>query len=91
MSVTMLRFAKSFTEDRITAEVFSSAYLELRRIEGAAGLLASDPPNVDECISEIFYLVDIHVLGDGPVDPGELDDDALRVEVRRVLGEFGFQ
>lgn len=34
--------------------------------------------------------VDIHVSGDGPVDPGELGDDGLRVKAKRVLKESRF-
>lgn len=85
MSFVLHKFAQSFANSRLSAEVFADAYMELWKIEGDAGLLGLDPPGLSECLSTIFCLADMYVSGDEPLEPGELDADGLSVEVTAML------
>jgi hypothetical protein len=83
--VVLLKFAESFVNSRISAEVFSDAYMELWKIEGSVGMLPLDPPDLSECLSTIFCLADMYVPGEDPLEVGELDEKGLEVEVAAVL------
>jgi len=54
MSVVLLEFARSFSVGRLSAVVFSEAYVEFWRIERDKELILADAPLLSECLSSIF-------------------------------------
>ncbi|RBL82598.1 colicin immunity protein [Streptomyces cavourensis] len=82
MSHTLLNFAKSFLSGRLTASVFSEAYIELWRIERDNDLLLHDAPALSECLSSIFCAADMYYPAEFR-EEHEFDEDQLRAEVAR--------
>ncbi|MDH0893366.1 MULTISPECIES: colicin immunity domain-containing protein [unclassified Pseudomonas] len=85
MSVLLLRFAKSFAVGRLSAVVFSEAYIELWKIARDKGLLFADAPVLSECLSSIFCAADMYCGDDELREEYEFNDEQLRSEVFRVL------
>jgi hypothetical protein len=86
MSQTLLKFAQSFVRERLSANVFSEAYIELWKIEGDLGLLPNDRPSMSECLSTIFCLADLYYPGDNR-EKYELDANGLLLKVTECLKE----
>lgn len=84
MSITILMFARSFASERIDADIFSEAYMELWKIEGKNNILQKDPALMSECLSSIFCLADMYNPDDDR-DAHELDADQLRVAVEELV------
>ena len=84
MSLTILDFARSFAAGRLTATIFSEAYVELWKIERDRNILHLDEPLVSECLSSIFCAADMYEPSDSRKDY-ELDDEMLRYEVASLL------
>lgn len=84
MSKTLLEFAKSFVHGRLSARVFSEAYVELWKIERDQGFPALDGPLVDECLSSIFCASDMYSPLDSRKDY-EFNEEKLALEVSRLL------
>ena len=82
MSLTLLKFAKSFLSERLTAEVFSEAYIELWRIERDSDILLRDPPALSECLSSIFCAADMYYPAESR-EEHQFDEGRLRAEVAR--------
>lgn len=88
MSIVLLEFAKSFTQERLKASVFAEAYIELWKIERDRGLLIKDEPTLSECLFSIFCAADMYCACDELREEYELNDAQLRDEVCRRLGEL---
>jgi hypothetical protein len=84
MSLTILEFARSFVAGRLTAEIFSEAYIELWKIERDRKVLQLDEPSLSECLSSIFCAADMYEPGESREDY-ELDDEMLRAEVAYLV------
>ncbi|MHA6790232.1 colicin immunity domain-containing protein [Pseudomonas bijieensis] len=84
MSLTILEFARSFVAGRLTAEIFSEAYIELWKIERDRKVLQLDEPSLSECLSSIFCAADMYEPGESREDY-ELDDEMLRAEVANLV------
>lgn len=84
MSITILMFAKSFVGERIEADVFAEAYMELWKIEGKNNILQKDSPVVSECLSSIFCLADMYNPNPDR-DFQELDAAQLRTAVEELV------
>lgn len=84
MSLTILEFARSYVAGRLTAEIFSAAYIELWKIERDRGLLQLDEPALNECLSSIFCAADMHEPDESRAEY-ELDDEMLKSEVARLV------
>lgn len=84
MSLTILDFARSFAVGRLTAGVFSEAYIELWKIERDRNILQLDEPSLNECLSSIFCAADMYEA-DESREEYELDDEMLRSEVSSLL------
>lgn len=85
MSLILLEFAKSFVSDRLSAEVFSDAYIELWKIERDKGLLLSDAPALSECLSSMFCAADMYCADDESREEYELNGEQLRVEIFKLI------
>ncbi|WP_312595093.1 colicin immunity domain-containing protein [Stutzerimonas nitrititolerans] len=85
MSLILLEFAKSFVSERLSAEVFSDAYIELWKIERDKGLLLGDASALSECLSSIFCAADMYCADDELREEYELNGDQLRNEVLRII------
>ena len=84
MSMTMLKFAQSFVNERLTADVFADAYMELWRIERDNHIILQDEAQLSECLSTIFCLSDMYY----PIEkraPGDLDEEQLRIKVSEEI------
>lgn len=89
MSVVLFEFARSFVVGRLSAAVFSEAYIELWKIERDKGLLVADELVLNECLSSIFCVADMY-CGDGELrEKYELDEEQLRSEVCSFLRVVG--
>lgn len=84
MSLTILEFARSYVAGRLTAEIFSAAYIELWKIERDKRLLQFDEPELNECLSSIFCAADMYEQDESRAEY-ELDDEMLKSEVARLL------
>lgn len=77
MSLAFLEFARSYVAGRLTAEIFSEAYIELWKIERNRNLLQLDEPSLSECLSSIFCAADMYE-SDESMEEYELDDEMLK-------------
>lgn len=84
MSLTILEFARSFVAGRLTAKIFSEAYIELWKIERDRNVLLLDEPSLSECLSSIFCAADMYEP-DASREEYELDDEMLRSEVASLV------
>lgn len=84
MSVTILEFARSFVEGRLSADDFAKSYIELWKIERDKNLLQQDEDNLSECLSSIFCLADLY-NPDSDRDDYELDGEQLRAGVGELI------
>ncbi len=87
MSVTVLALARSFSIERLSADEFSSAYMELWRFERDNNILIEDESRLSECLSSIFCLADLY----NPQccrEEYELDEEQLRVKVTELISKF---
>ncbi|MCU7280655.1 colicin immunity domain-containing protein [Pseudomonas peradeniyensis] len=87
MSLTLLEFARSYVAGRLTAEVFSEAYIELWRIERDRNLLQLDEPSLSECLSSIFCAADMYE-SDESREEYEFDDVMLKSKVASLMQEI---
>lgn len=87
MSHTLILFAKSFINERLTMLEFSGAYQELWRIERDTGVLKCDENELSELISEIFILVDLFSEHENRKDY-ELDEQSLREKIASVIDSY---
>lgn len=88
MSLTVLALAKSFVSERLSADQFSDAYIEIWKFEGAMGLLQEDEIKLNECLSSIFCLADLY-NSEPDRDEYELDEEQLRVRVSELISGLG--
>lgn len=84
MSLTILEFARSYVAGRLTAEIFSEAYIELWRIERDRNVLQFDEPSLSECLSSIFCAADMYEPGESR-EEYEFDDEMLRSKVASLI------
>ncbi|TFH80881.1 MULTISPECIES: colicin immunity domain-containing protein [Pseudomonas] len=84
MSVTILEFAKSFVAGRVSACVFSEAYMELWKIERDSNLLQKDSGVLNECLSSIFCAADMYNSDDSR-EEYEFDGEKLKSEVASLV------
>ncbi|WP_454725800.1 MULTISPECIES: colicin immunity domain-containing protein [Cupriavidus] len=84
MSRTIFEFAKSFVARRLTADVFSEAYIELWKIERDRNVLQLDEPLLSECLSSIFCVADMYESDESRAEY-EFDDEMLRSEVESLV------
>ncbi|GKX58675.1 colicin immunity protein [Leminorella grimontii] len=83
----IFEFAKSFVNERLSAEIFSEAYIELWRIERDLGLLIKDEDTLSKCLSSIFCLADSY-NPDSDREKYELDSDQLYSQVKILINEI---
>lgn len=84
MSLTVLALAKSFVSERLSADKFSDAYIEIWRFEGESGLLQKDEAKLNGCLSSIFCLADLY-NPEPDREEYELDEGQLREKVAELI------
>ena len=84
MSVTIFEFAKSFSNGKLSADIFSNAYMELWKIERDNELLQKDEASLSECLSSIFCVADLYNPA-ADREEYELDDKQLHAEVSKII------
>lgn len=84
MSITILEFVRAFVNDRLSADIFANAYMELWKIERDGGTLKNYESNVDECLSSIFCVADLY---NPEIDREEyeLDSIGLKNEIKNIM------
>lgn len=87
MSMLMLRFCESFVRERLSADEFAPAYMELWRLERDSDEVLLDDFKVSECLSSIFCLADLYNPEADRVDY-EFDEPGLRCKVADLIGEL---
>lgn len=87
MSNLILDFARSFTDERLSASAFAKAYIELWRIERDKKSILNYDEKLSECLSTIFCLADLY-NPDIDRDDYELDDEQLRSKVLELIKEL---
>ena len=90
MSCILLEFAKSFASERLSAEIFSDAYIELWKIERDKGLLLRDSSELSECLSSMFCAADMYCANVELREEYELNGEQLRAEILRLIKELEF-
>lgn len=84
MSITLLALAKSFQSERLSADEFANAYMELWKFERDIGLLQKDNDLLEVCLSTIFCLADAY-HPDTDREEYELDEKQLRDEISELI------
>lgn len=87
MSVTILEFAKSYVQGRLTADEFANSYLELWKIERDNDFLQNDNSKLSECLSSIFCLADLY-NPEPDREEYELDSEQFKAEVTNTIKSF---
>jgi len=87
MSITLLQFAKSFVGERVDADIFSNAYIELWKIEGRLEICKLDDPDLSVCLSSIFCLADLYNPNFDKAEY-ELDENDLRAGVSDFINKL---
>ncbi|AIN14856.1 bacterial self-protective colicin-like immunity family protein [Yersinia pseudotuberculosis IP 32953] len=87
MSIVILEFAKSFINERVSAQVFANAYIELWRIERDQHISLKDDEKLSECLSSIFCLADLY-NPDSDREEYELDDKQLYEQVLQLINKL---
>lgn len=88
MSLTILEFARSLVNGRITPQVFVEAYIELYQIERDNNILINDENSISECLSSIFCLADLY-NPDSDREEYELDESQLIEQIEQELKKLG--
>lgn len=84
MSCLLMDFSKAFVDGRLSAYVFSEAYIELWRLERDNKNMLNYEFKTSENLSSIFCLADLYNPHDDREDY-EFSEDKLRDEVRRLI------
>ena len=87
MSVTVLALAKSFKNNRLSANEFANPFMELWKFERDINLLQKDDDDLSECLSSIFCLADLY-NPDSDRDDYELDETQLRTKISELIKKF---
>lgn len=87
MSALMLRFAEVFVNERLSADEFVPAYMELWRLERDGGEILQDEFKVSECLSSIFCLADFY-NPEMDREDYEFDEFSLRCKVADLIAEL---
>ncbi|WP_145529792.1 colicin immunity domain-containing protein [Yersinia alsatica] len=87
MNYLLLDFASSFVAERLSATVFSEAYIELWRIERDNKNTLSYDVNISNCLSSIFCLADMY-NPDKDREEYEFNDDQLRDEINKLIVNY---
>lgn len=88
MNITILEFARSFVDGRLSANEFANAYMELWKIERDNNILQEYSSDIDGCLSSIFCSADLY-SSDSDKEEYELDEEGLRTQVRNFLRATG--
>lgn len=84
MSSLLFDFSKSFVDGRLSAAIFSEAYIELWRIERDSENILNYDDKLSECLSSIFCLADMYNPDDDR-EEYEFNEDQLRSEIRKLI------
>ena len=87
MSMTILGLAKSFVEERLSADQFANSYMEAWKYERDSDLLQKDDPLLGECLSTIFCLADLY-NPEVDRDEYELDEIQFRLRVADLISNL---
>lgn len=88
MSDILLDFTKSFINGRVSAFVFSSAYIELWKIVRDKKLVRKDEARLSECLSSIFCAADMYCADDNLREAYEFNDEQLNDEVSSIINRY---
>ncbi|PNK60970.1 colicin immunity domain-containing protein [Psychrobacter sp. FDAARGOS_221] len=84
MSMVLPKFAESFVNERLTADIFADAYIELWNIERDLGLASQDAGILSQVNSTIFLMADLY-NPESDRDDYEFDEEELRLNVKQEL------
>ena len=87
MSIVLSKFAESFVNERLTADIFADAYMELWNIERDLGLASKDSGILSQVNSTIFLMADLY-NPEPDRDDYEFDEDILRLNVKLELDKL---
>jgi len=87
MSNTLLALAKSFRNERLTADEFANAYMGLWKYERDNALLAKDGEMIGECLDNIFCIADLY-NPQHDRDEFELDEVELRDKIDQLIDKL---
>ncbi|WP_180852557.1 colicin immunity domain-containing protein [Stenotrophomonas maltophilia] len=88
MSWTLMMFAQSFANERMSALVFSESYIELWKIERDLDVLALDDAALSTCLSNIFCAADMYCGEEMDRHAYELDAAQLHAAVVALVDEW---
>lgn len=87
MNSLLIDFAKSFVDGRLSAEVFTDAYIELWRIERDNKNILSYDVKLSECLSSAFCMADLFNPDEDREDY-EFDEEKLRDELNKLINDY---
>jgi hypothetical protein len=87
MSISIYTLTKSFANERLSADEFVNAYMELWRIERDNKQSSQDDHKLSECLSGMFCLADLYNPEDDREDY-ELDEKGLREQIMQMINTY---
>lgn len=87
MSIVLSKFAESFVNERLTADIFADAYMELWKIERDLDLASKDSGILSQVNSTIFLMADLY-NPESDREDYEFDEDKLRLNVKLELDKL---
>jgi hypothetical protein len=87
VSKTILEFARSFINGRLTADQFADSFQELWKIERDNKTLLDDNENLSECLSSIFCASDAY-NPELDRESYEFDEEQLKKEVKELINKL---
>ena len=87
MSLTVLSLAKSFVMERLSADQFSDAYMEIWKFERDSNLFQKDEAKLNGCLSSIFCLADLY-NPESDSEEYELDEKPLRNKISELISDL---
>ncbi|WP_039912726.1 colicin immunity domain-containing protein [Cellvibrio mixtus] len=87
MSLTVLSLAKSFVMERLSADQFSDAYMEIWKFERDSNLFQKDEAKLNGCLSSIFCLADLY-NPESDREEYELDEKQLRNKISELISDL---
>lgn len=87
MSILIYKLTKSFANERLSADEFVNAYMELWRIERDNKQLSQDSQDLSEYLSSVFCLADSYNPEDDR-DDYEVDENGLREQIKLMINSY---
>lgn len=88
MSKDLLSYAMNYYLSGVDTDTFVDEFIKRWDRERSSGELSKDGDNLDLCLSNIFYAIDMYDMGETDLGSPELNKDHLRSEIGKQLHDL---